>query len=74
MLRILFTAVFVFLCVSFASAQSDYHKFEVSGGYSFERVKSFPGDRLQGATTSGNGLLPAHIKSQPTYRFPNHRR
>ena len=36
--------VFVLVCVSFAFAQDDYHKIEVSGGSSFEQRKSFPGD------------------------------
>lgn len=53
MLRILFTVTFVFFCVSFVLAQDDYHKFEVSGNYSFERTKGFPGDRFQGTTTIG---------------------
>lgn len=41
-------------CSSISSAQNDYHKIEVSGNYSFERVKEFPGDRLQGTTTIGS--------------------
>lgn len=47
MLRILFTAAFVFFCANFAAAQDDYHKFEVSGNYSYERTKGFYGDRFQ---------------------------
>lgn len=39
--------------VLFVTAQDDYHKVEVSGGYSFERAKDFPGDQLQGTATIG---------------------
>ena len=46
----------VVICVSFATAQDDYHKIEVSGNYSFERVKGFPGDSLQGTTNLGGTL------------------
>ncbi len=56
--KILITISFIFLTALGISAQDDYNKFEVSGGYSFERVKGFPGDRSQstsnfdGTTTS----------------------
>lgn len=43
----------ILVCGSVVLAQDDYHKMEVSGGYSFERTKGFPGDAILG-TASGN--------------------
>ena len=43
----------ILVCGSVVLAQDDYHKIEVSGGYSFERTKGFPGDAILG-TASGN--------------------
>ncbi|HRH42595.1 MAG TPA: hypothetical protein PKY82_13285 [Pyrinomonadaceae bacterium] len=49
----------IFICVSFAVAQEDYHKFEVAGGYSYERVKGFPGDTLTSTSTFGTSTTGA---------------
>lgn len=59
MYKLAFLFLVVFSCVSFAVAQDDYHKFEVSGGYSFERTKGFPGDTLQGTSTFGTSTTGA---------------
>lgn len=54
MFRVFFLLTIIFSCVLLAAAQDDYHKFEVSGGYSFERAKGFPGDSFQGTITFGS--------------------
>lgn len=53
MYKLVLLFLVVFSCVSFSVGQDDYHKIEVSGGYSFERTKGFPGDAILG-TASGN--------------------
>lgn len=69
MSKIFFITVFVFFCASFALAQEDYHKFEVSGGYSFERAKDFPGDQLQGTTTIGTTTMTAFTGTNRTHNL-----
>lgn len=52
------TIILVSLILSFgicAIAQDDYHKFEVSGGYLFERTKGFPGDVIVGNAPPSSG-------------------
>jgi hypothetical protein len=53
MYKLVFLFLLGFICVSYARAQDDYHKIEVSGGYSFERTKGFPGDKVVGTATFG---------------------
>jgi opacity protein-like surface antigen len=59
----------VFSCALFASAQDDYHKFEISGGYLFERVKNFPGDKLQGTTTIGSSATSSTIGTDRSHNL-----
>lgn len=44
MIKTIFLLMAFFSCSLIAAAQDDYHKFEVSGGYSYERAEGFPGD------------------------------
>lgn len=44
MSKTMFAVSLVFFCASFALAQHDYHKFEVSGGYSIMYANGIIGD------------------------------
>jgi opacity protein-like surface antigen len=55
----MFTTLFVLSCISVNLAQDDSHKFEVSGGYSFERTKGFSGDTLTSTSSFGTGITGA---------------
>lgn len=61
MYKILFLTLFVFFCASFAMAQDDYHKFEISGGYALTRADGYPGDRL----VSSDGTSTSFVTSNP---------
>lgn len=64
-----FLFLFVLSCVSVSFAQDDYHKIEVSGNYSFERAKGFPGDRLQGSTTIGSTTTTSFTGTDRTHNL-----
>lgn len=64
--------IVVLLVLSFTAmvfAQDDYHKFEASGGYSFERAKDFPGDRLQGTATIGTTTSSSFVGASRTHNL-----
>ncbi|HRH44767.1 MAG TPA: outer membrane beta-barrel protein [Pyrinomonadaceae bacterium] len=55
--KIVFTVFVIFSCALLALAQDDFHKLEVSGGYSFERPNNFPGDVTTAVTPPITGLF-----------------
>ncbi len=50
MSKIMIIAVFVFSCASLASAQDDYHKVEVFGGYSYNSADRIAGSEFTTST------------------------
>lgn len=56
MLKKILSVMFVFAFASLAFAQDEYHKIEVSGGYSFARNDGFPGDAFVGTSSFGTGV------------------